>query len=127
MRGNMLYPAFKLSQQKYSLRMEQKTILVTKCLSVLQLPWQSGHETPFVCGLTLRSGCVELRRLLKKKEIEGLPKNVTEVLRKDTLTARDCSVCLRRICKWAGLGVAVRKEQTRSNAGYVTSMMYSVR
>jgi len=107
----MLYPAFKLSQQKYSLRMEQKTILVTKCLSVLQLPWQSGHETPFVCGLTLRSGCVELRRLLKQKEIEGLPKNVTEVLRKDTLTARDCSVACAASA--SGLGWVSRCARSR--------------
>ena len=107
--------------------MEQKALLVSKCLSVLQLPWQFGHESPFVCGITLKSGCVELRRLLQENEIDGLPKNITEMLLKETLTARDCSVCLKRICKWAGLGVATRKEQTRSDAGYVTSIMYSVR
>jgi len=126
MRG-MMYPAFKLSQQKYRRRMEQKTILVSKCLSVLNLPWEFGHESAFVSAITLKNGCVELRRLLKENEIEGLPKNITEMLLKNTLTARDCSVCLKRICKWAGLGVATRKEQSRSDVGYVTSIMYSVR
>ena len=124
----IMYPAFKESHQRYGERMAEKSAVVDATFQKLGVAWSCGNTPSAITGAALNAGCRELRRMMLAGELDNLPLNVRTILSKEKLSARDCAVALRRLAKWSGLAVNSKKLQVKkSDGGYQTTMVYSVR